>query len=158
MSRLLSFGPLAGAPYNTRPMSRSALPLRPTRLLALAYIIAALLVMQALRVHGHADQDHHHSDASSNHVHPVQVHLTYLDGTAADVAPAVDLTSEGIVDDAQLPPLVLALLTALLTWPGRRPSSTWALHSPPALRHPLTLSPPVRAPPRVLRQHLCLKP
>lgn len=128
---------------------------RPTtaRLLALAYLIAALLAMQALRVHGHADRDHHDGH-TSGHAHPVQVHLTYFDGTAADAAPAVDLTSEGITDDGPLPPLALALLAPVLTWPGRNPSPTWALHTPRTPRNRLTSPPSARAPPHPLHRPL----
>jgi hypothetical protein len=105
------------------------------RLLALSYVIAALLVMQALRVHSH--QDHvYHDDHFPEHTHSVQVHLAYIDGAADDAVPEVDLTSKGIVDDDSLPPLMLALLAAALTWPLRRPApAQHPGHAPRVLRY-----------------------
>ncbi len=117
------------------------------RLLALAYVIAALLVMQALRVHGHAYEDHH-QDHTPHHTHPVQVHLTYVDDTAADdTVPGVDLTSEGIVDDDTLPPLLFALLAGALVWPVQRPLPAYRRRALPTLRHRPASPPSARGPP-----------
>lgn len=135
------------APYNTRPMSRTFTMSTAGRLLALAYVIAALLIMQALRVHGHAYEEHH-QDHTPHHTHPVQVHLTYVDDTAADdTVPGVDLTSEGIVDDNALPPLLLALLTGVWVWPVQRPLPAYRPRALPTLRHRPASPPPARGPP-----------
>lgn len=114
------------------------------------YLVLALIVAQALRLHLHV---YAHDKTVANHVHQVQAHVDYDISTTAQPheLTEIDLSSDGVLKQLSLQTLGIAAVIAVLFLLPVRTASRLVprvyqqkTHSPP----PFNLRPPLRAPPR----------
>lgn len=82
------------------------------KIVALGYLVIALVCIQGMRLHLHADN---HASSTADHAHLGQAHFSYGTSEAdhPDQGATIDLSQQGLLKKSSLGSLAIALLMAL---------------------------------------------